>query len=48
MLPLLARRLAIQARALQSLRAQTHVDFVLCVGAVAEHFPHEAAGVAFV
>lgn len=48
MFPLRLRLLAIQSRALQSLRAQTHVDFMFCVGAIAEDFPHEAFGVAFV
>lgn len=45
--PLLFRRLAILARALKPDAAQTHVDFVLGVGAIARYFPEEAVGVAF-
>lgn len=48
MLALLLRRLAILARPLEPQPAQTHVDFVLGVGAVPGYFPQEAARVAFV
>lgn len=48
MRPLLLSRLAILPCLLQSQTAQTHVDFVLGVGAVAGYFPEEATGVAFV
>lgn len=48
MLPLLLGRLSVQPRALEPLRAQTHVDLVLCIGASAEDLVHEATGMAFV
>jgi hypothetical protein len=48
MLALLFGRLAVQPRALEPQPAQTHVDFVFGVGAVAGDFPDEAARVALI
>ena len=47
-LPLLFRDLSVLGRAIQALRAQTHVDFVFEVRAHAYRLPHEAFGLAFV
>jgi hypothetical protein len=47
-LALLLGLLSILPCPLEALGAQTHVYFVLCVGAVAGDFPDEAAGVALV
>lgn len=48
MLPLLLCCLTIQSGPLEPLRSQAHIDFVFGVGTIAEHFPYEAARVAFV
>lgn len=46
--PLLPRRLSVLARALESLCAQAHVDFVLRFRAVSSDLPEETAGMALI
>jgi hypothetical protein len=45
MVPLLLRYLPIHCRSVEPLCPQAEVDFVFCVRAVSEHFPHESTSV---
>ena len=46
MFALRLRVFSVLPRALEALRPETHIDFGFCIGAISEHLPDEAAGMA--